>query len=251
MELCPKIDDARRVFRPLRRLSEVVHPQGRTIVLAFTVATLAACSTRSPLYSMHDKTCAGIGGSFECARAVEKRQLAGNPSAIRRDGRKLSIVVANGKTVALTDTRDPNNSDGLSYSYIGTLADVGEHVVEVQYYEGNSFLLVNSKTGSKTASLGRPVASPSGDRVVATSVDLDARYNPTAIQVWKVTTGGLEAEYLHEFDDGEKGAWGPGEPTWRGSSRIRFRKIYPFNVSRGFAELVLRPTGWVLEAGGD
>lgn len=248
MQRRPMIDDQPRAFRPLRRTCEGVFPRRRAIVLAFTAATLAACSARGPLYTMHDKTCTGIGNSHECARAVEKRELARNPPSIRREGRKLSIVVANGKNVTFTDARDSDDSQAVWYSYIGSLADVGEHVVEVQYYEGTSYLLVNSKTGSQTSSAGMPVASPSGDRVVATSVDLGARYNPTAVQIWKVTPGGLEVEYEQMFD-GKDDVWGPGEPTWRGDRRIRFQKMYVDGETRGFAELVLKPTGWVLEGG--
>lgn len=249
MSACHRIDDARRVARRVRWLCDGVRSQGRTIVLAFTVVTMAACSARGPLYRMHDKTCAGIDNSFACARAVEKRMLARNQPSIRRDGRRLAINVANGKTVTFVDTRDPNNADGVSYSYIGTLVDVSEHVVEVQYYEGNSYLLVNTKSGSQTSSVGMPVASPSGGHVVATSVDLEAMYNPTAIQIWKVTPDGLEAAYKHEFADVGEDVWGPGEPTWRSNRRIRFQKFYRFDGSRGFAQLVLRPTGWVLEGG--
>jgi hypothetical protein len=197
--------------------------------------------------------CRGIDNSLECAQAVERVRL-GVPNAMaRRDGERLLIRLTGGETLALTNAPDSADVAGASYSYVGHLQPIAHHLIEVQYYEGRSFLLINQRTGRRTVIAGQPSISPDSLRIVTTSVDLEAGYDPTEIAVWRVDGDSLVLEWRLDprtVVAHPDSAWGPTDAAWITATEIRVNKEHRFGRRGGTAVVRLGGSGWVLSDGG-
>jgi hypothetical protein len=194
--------------------------------------------------------CRGIDNSLECAQAVERVRLGVPNAPARRDGERLLIRLTRGDTLVLTNAPDSADVAGASYSYVGHLHPIAHHLVEVQYYEGRAFLLVNERTGRRTVIAGQPSISPDSLRIVTTSVDLEAEYDPTEIAVWRVDADSLVLEWRLDPRNvvaHADSAWGPADADWVTSTEIRVSKEHRFGRRGGTAVVRLGPTGWLLE----
>jgi hypothetical protein len=157
-----------------------------------------------------------------------------------------------GDSVILADSvRDDWSSDRL-YSYREYLANIGYHVVEVQYVEGGAYLLVNTRTGEKQVVCGVPVPSPDGARFVLTSVDLDAEYLPTTVQVWTVGEDGVQMEWRFDPLEVQEGVfpydelWGLTDAEWVSPTAIRLRRVYSTDRKSEVVLIELKDDRWIL-----
>lgn len=141
--------------------------------------------------------------------SVEATPLAQTGGRVQRTGRDLTLRAANGKTVVLrTDTTD--SEDVIVYHYWGQLPSVHQWVVSVSLYEGQAVVLIDQRTGQRTDVWGRPVASPDGRYILASSSDLAAAFDPNGLQLFELGPKGPKLIWqrllLH---------WGPAEVRWR------------------------------------
>ncbi|CAL75401.1 hypothetical protein BRADO1517 [Bradyrhizobium sp. ORS 278] len=92
------------------------------------------------------------------------------PATIRRDGRKLTLGLAGGKTKVITDAREcePEGPEAscISYRLIGRLGD-RHYIVLVSPYECPYVMLVNRRTGAELNLGSGPFLSPNGKRFIA------------------------------------------------------------------------------------
>lgn len=108
-----------------------------------------------------------------------------------------------------------------TYSYEGPAPVTPYHIVEVRYYEGVSWLLVNAEGRRWQVVRSRPLFSPDGAWFVTAWNDLQAGYVPSHLDIWAVEadsvrrvlalTGGLE--------------WGAVDPRWVSSNRIEYLRV--------------------------
>jgi hypothetical protein len=167
--------------------------------------------------------------------------MAKQKERVIRVENRLSIRLDNGEVADFVDEQSTPEAAEL-YSYVGRFDSIGYDVIAIQFYEGGSYWLLNSKTGLRTPANGVPVVSPKGDRMVATSVDLSAGFIPTRVEIWKIQGNNLVSEYAYEFTEED---WGPGDPVWVGDDRIVLPKIYLFDERRGESSLLLNGQRWV------
>jgi hypothetical protein len=186
-----------------------------------------------------DKVCVGIDNSYDCAKAMEKARIDTLSDRVSRDNHRLFIRLADGRRCVFTD--DAKEVDGRLYTYLGQLERVGYDLIEVHYYEGGSYLLLNPLTGVIQQVDAVPVVSPDGARLVAASFDLEAAFNPTSISIWRINGGGLTLEFAYDFSDVD---WGPGNPVWKGNADIVFAKMYAFDEQRGEGRLSFNHGRW-------
>jgi hypothetical protein len=199
-----------------------------------------------PSDSAADAICRGLTNSYRCAQAIESTVLAGANANVVRDGRVLRIVSERGDTLVLRDSL-PDDPDGAWFSYRGLLASVGYHVIEVQYYEGGRYLLVNRRTGWIGSSNGVPVISPDGSRLAAGNVDLEAEYSPTTLQIWSVAADSLVLEFDHDFvasPVSPDSVWGPRSLEWLSSTELRFAREFSLGATGGTARVVRESDRW-------
>jgi len=212
-----------------------------------SAAPASSDSIGAGLDSLDRTVCQGINNSYQCAQAIEKHLLADGGRGVARRGAELAIPLLNGDTLALRDST-PDTPTGVWHSYRAYLPSIGYHVVEVQYYEGSTYLLVNGTSGKKTFSNGLPVVSPDNRRIAAGNVDLEAEFSPTTLQVWRLERDSLALEWEHDFLAGGAATdttWGPSEVRWLTPTEIHVTKKYALGETRGATLFRFGSTGWV------
>jgi len=159
--------------------------------------------------------------TVDCEDTAEVGALRCAGGRARREGPRLIIQADSGRTVVLQD----DSTEGEAYvrhEYRAHLGSIGAHLVEVTYYEGGAFLLVDARTGDSTRLSGRPVVSPDRRRFVTTSMDLEAGYDPNVIEVWRVASPRPVIEFSHQAE-----GWGPSDAAWRDTATVELRKHEP------------------------
>ena len=111
------------------------------------------------------KHCQGVHNSLDCARAIERAQAQGKDRTyFRRNGNRLTIRLA-AKHITLRD-RDLDQADDYHYSYITFLPRQRLHVLHLQFYEGQGFVVIHHLTGELARTDGFPNPSPDLRRFV-------------------------------------------------------------------------------------
>lgn len=168
--------------------------------------------------------CDTLRNSFECARAIERQQVAAFPRAMRQ-GDTLRLVMGSDTVRFVDEGGDPGQV--VRYSYQDHWPDTGHSLLQAQYYEGSDYLLVDASTGSRTSLPHWPLRSPDGHRFAVLSMDLVAGYGPNTLQIW-VFDDGSEGEPVLEWET-EPSDWGPAEGSWVDGRTLRF-------TQRGFCD---------------
>jgi hypothetical protein len=191
--------------------------------------------------------CRGLLNSHECAQAVERAQLPRYPRLAVREKGRLRLTLKTGRTVLLKDTPGVT---GVAYSFRDYLRDLGYFLVHVQLFEGDGYLMINDRTGRRYSIHDLPMVSPDRTRLATLSLDLEAGYNPNAIQIWRLTPAAMSLEWSLSPQD-----WGPAGGKWldnatlslvrqipQGEYRHTFRQE-PLLVKKGAAGWKLEPPG--------
>ncbi len=165
-----------------------------------------------------------LANTYRRAQARERFLLGAEIPGVLRDtvsteDPRLRLVTGTGETISLVDgTPFVENARPGSYSYRDYIAELDVHFIELQYYEGGAYLLVDRCTGEKAKVQARPVLSPDERRFVTVSVDLVSHYRPNAIQIWlHGRTYELEFSWTPE--------WGPASAEWLGPDAIRVSRV--------------------------
>lgn len=192
--------------------------------------------------------CRGIRNSFECARAVERFQIENGTADVRRRDSLLVVTLAGRDSAMFVDAP---GVEGVSYSYQRYLAPIEHHLIHLQFWEGNAYLLLHHRTGRRTDIQGVPIVAGDGRRFVTTSSDLVAQYDPTEVQVWRVGDGTIELEWSYQppADPGwDAQPWGPADARWRGPGEIVIRRVYLDGSPSDHLLLRRGRRGWVVTA---
>jgi hypothetical protein len=161
--------------------------------------------------------CDTIPNSHRCAMAMERDLLPLATPYVTRSGDTLTLRLMDESTHRLIDG-ECCEGDPLSHHFVGFLAPIDSYVVHGQFYEGDTYFIVDRRTGGSVIAWGRPVLSPDSERVAAASGDIEAGYNPNGFQIWRVHEAGvLELEWGFQPTD-----WGPQHLEWVDPKTIRF-----------------------------
>lgn len=117
----------------------------------------------------------------EYYQCLESFYLDKYPQVKRVNAECMEITLTSGQKKKLCG----NSTEGASsenYLFKGYFPNIG-YLFFVAYWEGSSYLLINEKTGEGIRLWGEPIFSPSGNKFITTSVDLEAGYNPNGFQV--------------------------------------------------------------------
>ena len=151
-----------------------------------------------------------------CWRGVEESLLVGSDGRATRTEAGIAIRTEQGVEVLEDDTTSADTF--VRYRYGGYRPAVRQHLVHADFYEGRAVVAVDARTGNQADLLDLPSVSPDSARLAAANVDLVAAYTPSGLQVWRVTTTGLELEWA--LDGG--GRWGASAPNWLSPDRLAF-----------------------------
>ena len=205
-----------------------------TVLLRLALAScssllLVACSgtaedERLPVASVDSiaadsaELCRDIPDRVACRRRIEERRLAATNGTVRRSGDSLVITVEGAEPVVLVDSLDEHQV-GVQYSYLGAHPRLGWHLVHVQEYEGDGWLLIHPRTKAEFPLDARPVYAPGMRRFATASWDLEAGYNANALRILSLDADSAWIEWEIEPDD-----WGPSSPRWASNNVLHFTK---------------------------
>jgi len=180
-----------------------------------------------------------------------------NPGALgtvaKRDGRVLTLKLANGKTKVLSDANpceDPDptkESECVSHELVGHIGD-RQFIVSVGLYECPFVLLVNRRTGEEMTLRHWPNLSPNKKRFVVVAPNADGECSPDPVVAifslardpprleWRFTPDNVNEDY--EFDG------------WDGDNRVRLRAWVGSDVGKQkpmATDLKLTAQGWQIK----
>jgi hypothetical protein len=169
------------------------------------------------------KLCAGIDNSFECAQVIERNQLQKPEYArmVTRQGERLNFKLRTGGSLTLENSGNADDGSATKYSFRDHLPEIGYYLVHCQYYEGSEYLMINDRSGKRFKLQQIPAVSPDRRRIATASAGLFGCCGPNAVQVWRVTSGGLVLEQTIE----PKG-WEPSDAEWVDNRTIRLIKNF-------------------------
>lgn len=185
-----------------------------------------------------------------CALRAERGLLAATGGEARREGGRLLFRGTGGGSLSLEDDATEGERF-VRYRYAGRLPEIGQHLVQMGFYEGGGWLLVSAETTDQTHVIGPPVVAPDRSRFVAASVDLEAGYDPNGIQVWSLARGFPRLEW--GLDGGD--AWGASDAVWIDAGTVEFTRHVnttgdPDRTRRIRTRLVLAEDGITLRPAG-
>jgi hypothetical protein len=225
----------------------VTRPVVRCSAAGFLAVLLASCAPGDDGADMDVPAGqAGINAVVDSMRAAEAPRLESAGAHARRESSLLIVPTAAGPAVFEDDRTD---SDMMAlYSYQGRLQN-GFGVIEVLFYEGATFILVDERTGGITEIDSVPVVSPDGTRFVTTSMDLEAGYRPNRIAIYR-----FEGDAVIEEWEAEPMEWGPSDARWLGPDLVAFTHnrldgSAPSGYVPSPAMVVRGAAGWQLQAG--
>jgi hypothetical protein len=198
-----------------------------------------------------DTLCAGIVNRYRCAQVIERHQIPKYADDVARDSTRLRIRLLTGDSVVFVDSTIIE-VETVVYSYREYLDAIQYHIVEVNYYEGGGYLLIDARTGKDTFIPELPVLSPDAARFVLTQVYFD--YDEVSVQIWRLGANGPELEWRFDPRDVQTSpagrwwevVWGLSAPEWLSPTELQLRKE-DYDGRLGEAVRVeLTEEGWVL-----
>lgn len=172
--------------------------------------------------------CRGISDTYACGRAIERYQIRRAPRFVSRNGDTLAVRLGRSRLKTFVD-KDLEDESGVWYTYREFIPEIGYHLVHAHLYEGTGYLLVSHRTGDMVRIQAPPIFSPDGNRFATASEDLESRYNPNEIQIWRIGENAIVLEWSLEPAGNPvviaPGAWGPKNLRWISPTEIRVQKV--------------------------
>ncbi|MFT6246476.1 MAG: hypothetical protein ACI93L_003427 [Cyclobacteriaceae bacterium] len=135
---------------------------------------------------------------------------------------------ANDSTLTLNLLKDStltlpkwNYSDDYGYNLEHFFKAKQLYLIRIQYSEGNSWMLVNRKSGQITYIEGLPYFSPSNSHFVTIGLDMEAGYNMNGIQYFKYSQESISKIWQLNILN-----WGPRNIKWQNDSTLIVQRTY-------------------------
>jgi hypothetical protein len=188
------------------------------MIYRFLIITLFLTSTAIGAEKPWFPGCpATIKNSYECAQYLEKDTLKKYSEMASRDANSLTIKIASGVTTTFLDV-NAESVQTNKYSLVDVLKDIGYALVHVQYWEGQTYYLVNLQTGQIEDIEGLPVISPSYKFLVSTNfAGLSGKSDPI-IKIYKLSKPHLILDWSL------KPHWDPSDPKWISDTELSLAK---------------------------
>ncbi|MBX7199219.1 MAG: hypothetical protein K1X51_07555 [Rhodospirillaceae bacterium] len=187
--------------------------------------------------------CPGVNNLQECAIQHEKVFLQKNKALAVRDESGWKVKLLDGQDFRIAD-------EDRRYNLLELAAGGRFLAIRQQWYEGNTWQLLDRKTGVLTQISGYPLFSPSMTRFVAASEDLDAQYSATVLDVYGIDANGVKLEF--QGITGEHPAWAPRKVKWRSETIVDFHQATLTQATGDYQErpasLQLTASGWQIRS---
>lgn len=164
-----------------------------------------------------DDLCKKSNNSYECAQIIERYQIPYYSNFVKRTNLKLTLKLDNGKNLVLENI--DKEEDGIWYSFRDYLKNINSYLINIQYYEGGEYYLINKSNGLKIILPGLLKFAPDNLRFVSFNLDLEAQYSPNGFVIYKLVNNTYMKEYELFTND-----WGISNVRWISNSEIEVDK---------------------------
>ena len=150
----------------------------------------------------------------------ETRLLSTYPRLFSREGTALNIFLEGGSTKVFTDLfSEKRPADTTTYWLDSYYADVGYVLIRSKFWhgEGQSFELLNLRSGEIVEVGGYPTLSPDKSRFAIEMEDISAGYFENLLAIYKITPKGLMLEFKLTPKD-----WGISNIRWNNKLQLTF-----------------------------
>ena len=159
---------------------------------------------------------------------VSDSQSIHNDKVVSKSEKKLRGVFKNGDTLTVYLRNKKikkyinKRHEDETYSFKGKLPNTEYFLFHYEYRSGevSGYFLVNERNGSQCSVPGKPILSPDGKRFATSCVDLEARYNPNSLTIFRLDKDSCRVEYSVEPTN-----WGAIKVKWLNNSSIEYRKV--------------------------
>ncbi|MFT3724393.1 MAG: hypothetical protein QM773_12480 [Hyphomonadaceae bacterium] len=213
-------------------------------LLLMTMAASAAFAIELTESADKRLSCPDLGNTHQCASRWEVKLSAAHPGLVKRTDSAVSFLLLDGSQKRFA-ADDPD-----SLVPVELLLNERFLAVWEQWSEGNTWWLLDRKSGALTEIFGYPLLSPDGSRFVAASTDLEANFSRTVLNVYSIGPSGLTRDF--EAIGGKEQwlpKWGASSVSWRDDTTIVFRRqLAPnYKLAPGTEAVVLRDGAWRIE----
>jgi hypothetical protein len=167
--------------------------------------------------------CLDVDNNFKCAKLYEAVFLKNHMLLVEKKEGKLFVLLLNGQKLEL------DNKDNF-LTALEITKDKRFLTIRQQFFHGNTWVILDRKTGKMTDTQGYPFFSPDEKIFVSVSKDLEARYSPNTLDIYKLKEDGLEKVFEGV---GKKEHWAPSKVKWLSNTKVQFEKIMG-RPTRGF-----------------
>lgn len=178
----------------------------------------------------------------EYKKVAHTEHLNIDTTIVKKNKGELVLSIAGNKKIVLRDSlADSDNTEQVTYNYIGKFKEVGLYIIRIQYYEMGEYMLINNKTGTKTKVWGEPKLSPDKKHIACASNAIGYDVMPNGIQMWVIQKGDLKLEWEYKQEQ-----WGPDGLIWKNEKTLYFIKYIPDFISKTkkeeihYAEILLK-----------
>jgi hypothetical protein len=170
-----------------------------------------------------------------CLDVIERFQLLNHPKRLSRNGDHLAVHLPGGRRIDLKDTKPERVDAIVLYRYVQYVPSIGFHLIWVQYYEGNEYLLVSNADGSRHFIPDLPRVSP--DRLHFVVASASEAYNFNGVMVYRVVPGGvLRTRFWYEARGDDLISFN----KWNNSESIALTKVTRADEKRCAGHFLMR-----------
>ena len=138
----------------------------------------------------------------------------------------LVLRLADGSTLSFLKW-DPNVGDGEAYNFAHYFEEIDYYLLRVQYWEGNSWMLVNRKNGFKTYTT-LPYISNDNKRIIGINESLQSASSFNGIELYTVLADSLRREFSKWTD------WGPVDVKWINENEFLLKRKFYYMMQETF-----------------
>jgi hypothetical protein len=140
-----------------------------------------------------------------CAtRAAEPALLAASHGMADRQGDILALHPTDAPVIGFADHKDACDAGDAArcegYALMGTFPKARAMIVQQFFYEGSSFILIDTGTGKQMRLEGMPAFSPDGTHFLVTPYDEENDTGPNHLEIWHRDGDGAVLEWAHSLE---------------------------------------------------
>jgi hypothetical protein len=162
----------------------------------------------------------------QLSKKIMSVKISKSKSSLKK-GNKLTLPLDNTNTKELLDKKDEDETNNVTYKYLGTIDLINQYVVSASYYETSEYILIEKKSGGEIKIWGEPLVSPNLKHLFSYSDALGYDVMPNGIQMWKYEGGKFVLDWELKPED-----WKPRSVEWLNETTLLFVKVIPKEFSQ-------------------